>query len=135
MADSRLLKEEDFDVESIDGYDLDNQRPSRWLIPHGRQFSFSSRWSIWIIHLLFFSINVSVLMMLVWRGTTLAETPSLKSELFFFRNIQFESVFRRIGDVTDFQGRPSSVNDNQWNTMLWSAYPFDISNLQLGSKY
>jgi hypothetical protein len=46
----------------------------------------------------------------------------LQTGPFFFKHNQFGSVFQQIGEITDFQGRPSSVNDNHWNTMLWSTY-------------
>ena len=121
MADSHLLREEHFDDDTIDGCDTDSKYPSVWAPRQAGMASRFSQWIPWIIHLLLFSINGSLLVVLALRSSEFSKSHSLQTDPFYDSN-HFGKVVQQIGVQTDFQGRPSSVNDNYWDETLYSMY-------------
>lgn len=126
MADSHLLGAEHLHYDDIDGDDIDGDDPrskhsSSWLPRQARNTSFFLKWLPWIIHLLLFSISGSLLLVLASRYRESAKSHGLPTGLFYEGN-EFRTVVKRIGERTDFEGRPSSVNENYWNGLLYSMY-------------
>jgi hypothetical protein len=119
MADSHLLGEEHPNYDEIYGNNPDSNHFSSWLPRQPRQAPFFLQWLPWIIHLLLFSINGSLLT-LAWQYRDAAKSHSLQAGSFYEGN-QFGTVVQQIGESTDFQGRPSGVNDKYWNSLLYST--------------
>ena len=125
MADSHFLEEhlhyDDIDGDDIDGDDPRSKHSSSWLPRQARKTCFFLKWLPWIIHLLLFSINGSLLLVIASRYRESAKSHELLAGPFYEGN-QFGTVIKRIGERTDFEGRPSSVNENSWNGLRYSMY-------------
>jgi hypothetical protein len=90
MADSHLLAEEDLDYDGVHGDDPEFKNSSSWLPWQAGQASFL-RWLPWIIHLLLFSINGSLLLTLAWRGNNSAASSSSQTRPFFLSMTNLEA--------------------------------------------